>query len=97
MLKIVGQIMKMVIRNYAFIVYAHIKVEHSKNCRFRFYYGNTWRHAVIPLKEEGDEVIMPPEHFSSCFIANIILEGKSTKDIENIIGEIESFIKVEIQ
>lgn len=53
--------------------------------------------AVIPLKEEGDEVIMPPEHFSSCFIANIILEGQSTKDIENIIGEIESFIKVEIQ
>lgn len=40
---------------------------------------------------------MPPQHFSSCFIANIILEGESTEDIENTIDEIESFIKVEIQ
>ena len=69
----------------------------SKNCRSRFYYGNSGVIAVIPLKEEGDEVIMPPQHFSSCFIANIILEGESTEDIENTIDEIESFIKVEIQ
>ncbi|MBL7574037.1 ATP-grasp domain-containing protein [Staphylococcus saccharolyticus] len=52
---------------------------------------------VIPLKEAGDKVVMPPEHFSSCFVANIILEGRSTKEIENIINKIEEFIKVEIQ
>ena len=63
MLKIVGQIMKMVIRNYAFIVYAHIKVEHSKIVGFDSIMEIPGVIAVIPLKEEGDEVIMPPEHF----------------------------------
>lgn len=31
-------------KNYAFIVYVHIKVDCSKNCRSRFYYGNSRSH-----------------------------------------------------
>ena len=54
-------------------------MEHSKIVGFDSIMEIPGVIAVIPLKEEGDEVIMPPEHFSSCFIANIILEGKALK------------------
>ena len=49
-------------KNYAFIVYAH-QSGLFKNCRSRFYYGNSRSHCRHTLKEEGDEVIMPPQHF----------------------------------
>lgn len=39
-------------------------------------------HYVVSLKNYGDSVILPPEHFSSCFVLNIVFEAESTEAVQ---------------
>ncbi|ARJ50623.1 ATP-grasp domain-containing protein [Staphylococcus lutrae] len=51
-------------------------------------------HFAVPLKSYGDSVLMPPEHFSSCFVLDIVLEGANTAEIQQRIERIHEVIEV---
>ena len=54
-------------------------------------------HYVIPLKNVGDAIVMPPEHFSSCFVLNIVLEGETTEALRQKIDWIHKVIEVVVE
>ncbi|PCF51625.1 ATP-grasp domain-containing protein [Staphylococcus delphini] len=51
-------------------------------------------HHVVPLKNYGDSVVLPPEHFSSCFVLNIVFEAESTEAVQQKIDWIHEVIEV---
>lgn len=51
-------------------------------------------HYVVSLKNYGDSVILPPEHFSSCFVLNIVFEAESTEAVQQKIDWIHEVIEV---
>ncbi|EGQ0300400.1 ATP-grasp domain-containing protein [Staphylococcus pseudintermedius] len=54
-------------------------------------------HYVVSLKNYGDSVILPPEHFSSCFVLNIVLEAESTEAVQQKIDWIHELIEVIVE
>ncbi|EGQ3385830.1 ATP-grasp domain-containing protein [Staphylococcus pseudintermedius] len=54
-------------------------------------------HYVVSLKNYGDSVILPPEHFSSCFVLNIVLEAESTEAVQQKIDWIHEVIEVIVE
>ncbi|EGQ4101344.1 ATP-grasp domain-containing protein [Staphylococcus pseudintermedius] len=54
-------------------------------------------HYVVSLKNYGDSVILPPEHFSSCFVLNIVFEAKSTEAVQQKIDWIHEVIEVIVE
>ncbi|HDK5678720.1 TPA: ATP-grasp domain-containing protein [Staphylococcus pseudintermedius] len=54
-------------------------------------------HYVVSLKNYGDSVILPPEHFSSCFVLNIVFEAESTEAVQQKIDWIHEVIEVIVE
>lgn len=54
-------------------------------------------HYVMSLKNYGDSVILPPEHFSSCFVLNIVFEAESTEAVQQKIDWIHEVIEVIVE
>lgn len=54
-------------------------------------------HYVVPLKNYGDAVMMPPEHFSSCFLLNIVFEAETAEAVQRKIDWIHEVIEVIIE
>lgn len=54
-------------------------------------------HYVVSLKNYGDSVILPPEHFSSCFVLNIVFEAESTEAVQQKIDLIHEVIEVIVE
>ncbi|EGQ3504126.1 ATP-grasp domain-containing protein [Staphylococcus pseudintermedius] len=54
-------------------------------------------HYVVALKNYGDSVILPPEHFSSCFVLNIVFEAESTEAVQQKIDWIHEVIEVIVE
>ncbi|UAR97244.2 ATP-grasp domain-containing protein [Staphylococcus pseudintermedius] len=54
-------------------------------------------HYVVSLKNYGDSVILPPEHFSSCFVLNIVFEAESTEAVRQKIDWIHEVIEVIVE
>ncbi|HGH0781682.1 TPA: ATP-grasp domain-containing protein [Staphylococcus pseudintermedius] len=54
-------------------------------------------HYVVSLKNYGDSVILPPEHFSSCFVLNIVFEAESTEALQQKIDWIHEVIEVIVE
>ncbi|EHV5302567.1 ATP-grasp domain-containing protein [Staphylococcus pseudintermedius] len=52
---------------------------------------------VVSLKNYGDSVILPPEHFSSCFVLNIVFEAESTEAVQQKIDWIHEVIEVIVE
>ncbi|EOV2133976.1 ATP-grasp domain-containing protein [Staphylococcus pseudintermedius] len=54
-------------------------------------------HYVVSLKNYGDSVILPPEHFSNCFVLNIVFEAESTEAVQQKIDWIHEVIEVIVE
>lgn len=54
-------------------------------------------HYIVSLKNYGDSVILPPEHFSSCFVLNIVFEAESTEAVQQKIDWIHEVIEVIVE
>ncbi|EIO0097645.1 ATP-grasp domain-containing protein [Staphylococcus pseudintermedius] len=54
-------------------------------------------HYVVSLKNYGDSVLLPPEHFSSCFVLNIVFEAESTEAVQQKIDWIHEVIEVIVE
>ncbi|WP_369016941.1 acetyl-CoA carboxylase biotin carboxylase subunit family protein [Staphylococcus pseudintermedius] len=54
-------------------------------------------HYVVSLKNYGDSVILPPEHFSSFFVLNIVFEAESTEAVQQKIDWIHEVIEVIVE
>ncbi|EOT2046591.1 ATP-grasp domain-containing protein [Staphylococcus pseudintermedius] len=54
-------------------------------------------HYVVSLKNYGDSVILPPEHFSSCLVLNIVFEAESTEAVQQKIDWIHEVIEVIVE
>ncbi|WP_214539201.1 ATP-grasp domain-containing protein [Staphylococcus pseudintermedius] len=54
-------------------------------------------HYVVSLKNYGDSVILPPEHFSSCFVLNIVFEAEPTEAVQQKIDWIHEVIEVIVE
>lgn len=50
----------------------------------------------LPLKEEGDSIVLPPDDFSSLYTATMVVKGTSIEDIEKSFDLIQQRFEISI-
>lgn len=52
---------------------------------------------IVPLRNVGDQIMLPPKDFETCYLATTILRGNTFEDIKRTIDRVERKLDYQIE